>query len=80
MIVGIPKEIKDNEDRVALTPGGAEAFIMAGHQVLVQANAGDGSGFLDAEYTAAGVEIVPSATGVWERADMIMKVKEPFSE
>ena len=61
MIVGIPIEIKDNEYRVALAPGGAEAFIMAGHQVLVQASAGDGSGFSDAEYTAAGAEIVPSA-------------------
>ena len=80
MIVGIPKEIKDNEYRVALTPGGAEAFIMAGHQVLVQASAGDGSGFSDAQYTAAGVEIVPRAAGVWERADMIMKVKEPRPE
>ena len=80
MIVGIPKEIKDNEYRVALTPGGAEAFIMAGHQVLVQASAGDGSGFSNAEYTAAGVEIVSTAAGVWERADMIMKVKEPRPE
>ncbi len=80
MIVGIPKEIKDNEYRVALTPGGAEAFIMAGHQVLVQTSAGDGSGFSDAEYSAAGAEIVPSAAGVWERADMIMKVKEPHPE
>ncbi|MDK1029877.1 MAG: alanine dehydrogenase [Anaerolineae bacterium] len=80
MIIGIPKEIKDNEYRVALTPGGAEAFIMAGHQVSVQVSAGEGSGFADAEYTAAGAEVVPSAAEVWERAEMIMKVKEPRPE
>lgn len=80
MIIGIVKEIKDNEYRVALTPGAAQAFVVEGHQVLVQAGAGAGSGFLDEEYEAAGIEIITEAAEVWARADMIMKVKEPRPE
>jgi alanine dehydrogenase len=80
MIVGIPKEIKDNEYRVALPPGGVEAFSQAGHQVLVQSNAGVGSGFSDEEYDRSGATIIPSAKDVWTRSEMIMKVKEPQSE
>ncbi len=77
MIIGLPKEIKDNESRVGLVPSGAHALVQDGHKVLVQANAGEGSGISDAEYKAAGAEIVPSAAAVYGRADMIIKVKEP---
>ncbi len=77
MIVGIPKEIKDNEYRVAMTPGGVEQLVQHGHRVLVQAGAGEGSGFSDEEYRQSGAEILPTAEDVWTQADMIMKVKEP---
>ena len=76
MIVGCPKEIKNNENRVGLTPAGAKALVHAGHQVLVETQAGVGSGFMDAEYTAAGVQILPTAQGIFDRAEMIIKVKE----
>ncbi len=79
MIIGVPKEIKDNENRVALTPGGTVELIGQGHRVLVQVTAGDGSGFSDEEYVAAGAEMVADAAGVFARADMILKVKEPIS-
>ena len=78
MIIGIPKEIKEQENRVALTPAGVDAFVRAGHKVLVETNAGMGSGFTDEEYAAQGAEIMPDAAKVWEQADMIMKVKEPL--
>jgi alanine dehydrogenase len=77
MNIGIPKEIKDNEYRVALTPGGAGMLVQAGNEVLVQSGAGEGSGFADQEYLAAGAMLLPDAAPVWERAAMIMKVKEP---
>ncbi len=77
MIIGIPKEIKDNEYRVAMTPGGVHMLVGAGHEVLVQAGAGAGSGFSDEEYARAGAKIVPTAADVWLQAEMIMKVKEP---
>ncbi len=80
MIVGVPKEIKDNEYRVALTPGGVRQLVRHGHQVLVQASAGAGSGFSDDEYAAVGATILPTAKEVWEGAEMIMKVKEPRPE
>lgn len=76
MLIGIPKEIKDKENRVALTPSGADSLIQAGHKVRIQANAGMGSGFKDEDYFNAGAEIVENAETAWE-ADMIMKVKEP---
>lgn len=79
MIIGIPKEIKNNEYRVSMTPGGVEALVRAGHTVLVEANAGDGSGFSDAEYADAGARIVAQAEA-WTGADMVMKVKEPLTE
>jgi alanine dehydrogenase len=79
MIIGVPKEIKTNENRVALVPGGAEALVNAGHTVLIEKNAGDGSGFDDSLYTNFGAEIVDTAAEVWKRADMIMKVKEPIA-
>ncbi|MBI3792245.1 MAG: alanine dehydrogenase [Gemmatimonadetes bacterium] len=78
MLIGVPKEIKTNENRVALVPAGAEALIAAGHQVLVETTGGEGSGFSDAQYTAVGAQIAPDAAAVWKAADMIMKVKEPI--
>ena len=77
MIIGVPKEIKDNEYRVAVTPGGVEMLRQHGHRVLVQAGAGEGSGFSDEEYARSGAEILPTAAEVWNNAEMIMKVKEP---
>jgi alanine dehydrogenase len=77
MIVGVVKEIKADENRVALTPAGVEAFCDRGHQVLVEAGAGEGSGFTDAEYADAGGKIIHSAAGVWADAEMVLKVKEP---
>ncbi|MBS3974892.1 MAG: alanine dehydrogenase [Actinobacteria bacterium] len=80
MIVGVPKEIKNNEFRVGLTPGGVAEFVAHGHAVLIEAGAGVGSSFSDTEYTAAGAQMVASAAEVFERADMIIKVKEPQAE
>ncbi|EIT83665.1 alanine dehydrogenase [Fictibacillus macauensis ZFHKF-1] len=79
MIIGVPKEIKNNENRVALTPAGVVAFIKAGHKVLVETNAGEGSGFPNADYQAAGAELIEQAADVWAKSDMIMKVKEPLA-
>ena len=78
MTIGVPKEIKNNENRVALTPGGAKELTKLGHTVLVQTQAGVGSGFDDAEYQAAGADLLPSIEAVYEAADMIIKVKEPI--
>jgi alanine dehydrogenase len=80
MTVGVPKEIKPDENRVALVPAGAEALSRAGHDVLVQEGAGEGSGFSDEAYRAAGAEIVPDAADVWSDAGLILKVKEPVEE
>lgn len=77
MIVGVPSEIKADEYRVALLPVGAEELTTSGHTVLVQAGAGQGSGIADAQYEAAGAVIVESATAIWSKADLIVKVKEP---
>ena len=79
MLVGIPSEVKDNEYRVALTPAGAEAFTRAGHTVLVQAGAGEDSGFTDDFYENAGARIAETGEEVWARAEMVMKVKEPVA-
>ncbi len=78
MILGIPKEIKANENRVALVPSGVEVMVADGHTVLVEASAGNGSGFADEVYAAAGATMTAGADEVWEKADMIMKVKEPI--
>jgi alanine dehydrogenase len=78
MIIGVPKEIKNNENRVALTPAGVLSFVSAGHKVIVEKGAGMGSGFTDEEYVAAGAEMIDSAADVWADAEMIMKVKEPL--
>ncbi|MEP6769338.1 MAG: alanine dehydrogenase [Acidobacteriota bacterium] len=77
MIVGLPKEIKDNENRVALVPAGVRALTGFGHEVVVEQGAGVGSGIADAEYVSAGAKMLPSADDVFARADMIVKVKEP---
>lgn len=77
MIVGVPKETKDHESRVGITPGGVHALVAAGHTVLVQTGAGDLSAFPDDEYQNAGAEIVGGAYDVWRLADMVVKVKEP---
>ncbi len=78
MIIGVPKEIKNNENRVALTPAGAKELIKRGHTVYVQHTAGDGSGFPDAEYELAGAKILPTIEATYQIAEMIMKVKEPI--
>jgi alanine dehydrogenase len=78
MKIGIPKEIKTNESRVALVPSGAESLIAAGHSVLVEAGAGSGSDFSDEQYLAVGACIVPDAETIWADADLIVKVKEPI--
>src|SRR5687768_7040626 len=79
MQIGVPKEIKTNENRIALVPAGAESLVAAGHQVMVEKGAGEGSGFEDAQYLAAGAKIGPDADTVWAASDMIMKVKEPIA-
>ena len=78
MIVGVPKEIKDNEARVGVTPAGVKALTEAGHKVLVETQAGAQSGFPDDDYQNAGAEIVGDAGDVWRHAEMVVKVKEPI--
>jgi alanine dehydrogenase len=78
MIIGVPKEIKDNEYRVSATPGGVHQLVEEGHQVIVEQEAGAGSGFTDEEYAEAGATILSSAAKVWSGAEMVMKVKEPL--
>ncbi len=79
MIIGVPKEIKTNENRVALVPAGVESLVGQGHTVHVEQGAGEGSGFPDAAYVAAGATILPTADEVWAKAEMIFKVKEPIA-
>ena len=78
MIIGIPKELKNNEFRVAATPSGVHAYVVAGHTVLVEKNAGAGSAISDDEYVKAGASIIDSADEIWQKADLIQKVKEPI--
>jgi alanine dehydrogenase len=78
VIIGIPKEIKDNEYRVSMTPSGAHQLNEHGHTVLVETGAGEGSYFSDEDFAAAGAKIIPSAEEVWTQANMIVKVKEPL--
>ena len=80
MIIGVPKEVKDHESRVGITPAGVKALAEAGHKVLVETNAGALSAFPDDEYQSAGAEIVGSAHDVWRLADMVVKVKEPVEK
>lgn len=79
MIVGIPTEIKNNENRVAITPAGVHELVRHGHKVLVQAGAGLGSGFSDVDYSTEGAEIAASADEVWAQSDLLLKVKEPIA-
>src|SRR5213596_1944437 len=79
MRIGVPKEIKTNENRIALVPAGAETLIAAGHTVLVEKGAGEGSGFSDEDFTHVGAKIATDADATWRDSDMIMKVKEPIA-
>ena len=79
MKIGLPKEIKDNEYRVGLTPAGVNALVGAGHEVFVQKTAGEGSGFSDDDYVKAGGKLLETADDVWQTGDMIVKVKEPIA-
>ena len=80
MIVGVPKEVKDNEYRVALTPEGAHELSRAGHEVLIERSAGDGSSLHEDRYRRAGADMAASADEVWSSVDMVLKVKEPIAE
>ncbi len=80
MKIGVPTEIKNNEYRVGMVPASVKAHTLAGHEVLVQTGAGDGSAIPDSAYVEAGAKVVPTAQEVWEAADMIVKVKEPLPE
>ena len=79
MIIGVPKEIKNNENRVAMTPSGVRELVRHGHTVYVQHTAGEGSGFSDDEYIAAGATILPTIEETYAIAEMIVKVKEPIA-
>lgn len=78
MIIGVSKEIKNNENRVGLTPAGAEALVKAGHKVLVETGSGLGSGFADGDYTAVGAELISDKKQLFDKSEMIVKVKEPL--
>ncbi|ASA97142.1 alanine dehydrogenase [Anoxybacillus sp. FSL W8-0382] len=78
MIIGVPKEIKNNENRVAITPAGVMSFVSNGHTVIIEKDAGVGSGFTNEAYVNAGAQIIERAADVWAQADMVMKVKEPL--
>lgn len=80
MIIGVPKEIKNNENRVALTPAGAYELVKQGHTVYIQTKAGEGSGFSDAEYKEVGAKITRNIASTYKKAEMVMKVKEPIKE
>ncbi|MCS7065883.1 MAG: hypothetical protein NZL85_06345, partial [Fimbriimonadales bacterium] len=78
MVIGVPKEVKPDEYRVAMTPQGAEVLVQHGHTVLIESGAGAGTGIEDDEYAAAGATIASDAASVWRQADLIVKVKEPL--
>jgi len=77
MVIGVPKEVKDHETRVGLVPSGVAALCEAGHTVLAETHAGEGSSLTDAEYAQAGAKIVSRASDVWTEAELVVKVKEP---
>src|SRR5215211_6436061 len=79
-VVGVPNEIKTHESRVSLTPVGVEELTRAGHKVLIQTGAGAGSGITDETYAANGAEIVATEAEVWQRGELIVKVKEPLAD
>ena len=80
MKVGVPKEVKNHEYRVAITPAGVHEFVRNGHEVFIEAGAGIGSSIPDEDFVAAGAEMLPTADEVWQTADLILKVKEPVAE
>ena len=80
MIIAVPKEIKNNENRVALTEAGTEILKKEGHQILIEKNAGQGSGISDQDYKKAGAEIIADKEELFSKAEMILKVKEPLAE
>ncbi|OZM71613.1 alanine dehydrogenase [Amycolatopsis antarctica] len=80
MRIGVPREIKNHEYRVAATPAGVHEFTAAGHEVVIEAGAGAGSSIHDDDYLAAGAKVLPHADDVWESADLVLKVKEPVAE
>jgi alanine dehydrogenase len=80
MKIGIPREIKNHEYRVAITPAGVHELVSRGHEVIIETEAGSGSSFSDTDYKAAGAQIITSADEVWEAADLLLKVKEPIAE
>jgi alanine dehydrogenase len=80
MIIGVPKEVKNNENRVALTPAGTQELVKRGHTVYVQVSAGTGSGFSDDDYSKAGAKMIQEAAEVYQSAEMIIKVKEPIEQ
>lgn len=80
VLVGIPREVKNNEFRVAITPAGVHELVRHGHQVVIERDAGAGSSIADAEFVAAGARILPTADEVWATADLVLKVKEPIAE
>ncbi len=79
MIIGVPKEIKNNEYRVAITPSGVREFVKNGHNVVIETNAGAGSAISDADYEKVGAQILSSADEVWDKAELVLKVKEPIA-
>lgn len=79
MIIGVPKEIKNNEYRVAITPSGVREFVKNGHTVFIETNAGAGSAISDGDYQKVGAQILPTADEVWAKADLVLKVKEPIA-
>ena len=79
MIIGVAKEIKNNENRVGLTPAGTDVLCKSGHTVLVEKGAGEGSSFSDASYEKAGAKIIADKKELFDRSDMIIKVKEPLA-
>src|SRR5579875_459939 len=80
MKIGVPKEVKNNEYRVAITPAGVHELVRSGHQVVIERGAGTGSSIPDEDFTAAGARILPTADDVWQAGDLILKVKEPIAE
>src|SRR6516162_1259335 len=77
MVIGVPREVKDHETRVGLVPSAAAALVEAGHTVIVQSTAGEGSSLSDEEYESVGARVIPEAADVWSEAELIVKVKEP---
>lgn len=80
MVIGVPKEIKPEENRIAIVPGGVETLVHKGHKVLIEKGAGNGSGFSDDEYKKAGAQISKRHEEVFTKSDLVLKVKEPLPE